>query len=40
MFAAVSEEYRNKKMRGYDVLEEASRDIVKRTYQGSTQFQK
>ena len=36
----VSEEYRNKKMRGYDLLEEDGRDIVKRVHSSTRQFQK
>jgi ADP-ribosylglycohydrolase len=36
----VSEEYRNQKMRGFDALEEDSRDIIKRTQQSSRQFEK
>ena len=40
LLSLVSEEYRNKKVRGYDVLEELNRDVVKRSYYAFSEFEK
>ena len=40
MTYVVSEEYRNKKMIGFDSLEADNRDIVKRSQRWSRQFEK